>query len=210
MALVNYFSREIQFKVVYYGPGLGGKTTNLTYIHAHTSPQYRGNLVSLKTQEERTLFFDFLPVSLGEVGGYRARFHLYTVPGQMIYQASRRVILQGVDGVVFVADSSPDRQDGNRASLRDLVRTLDAHKLPLRGLPLVYQWNKRDVPGALPVERLAGVLNPWGRPAFPSVAVSGEGVMETVKGALRAVLHAFQEEAAAQPPAPMAESQVRA
>jgi mutual gliding-motility protein MglA len=210
MALVNYHSREIQFKVVYYGPGLGGKTTNLSYIHGHTPQQYRGNLVSLKTQEERTLFFDFLPVSLGEVAGYRTRFHLYTVPGQMIYQASRRVILQGVDGVVFVADSSPRRQDGNRASMRDLARTCEIYKTPLRDLPLVFQWNKRDVPDALPVEVMGAEFNTWRRPSFATVAVRGEGVMDTVKGALRSVLRAFQEEASAQAPRTVAESRTSA
>ncbi|MBI5836516.1 MAG: gliding-motility protein MglA [Candidatus Eisenbacteria bacterium] len=206
MALVNYHSREIQFKVVYYGPGLSGKTTNLTYIHRNTPQVYRGNLVSLKTQEERTLFFDFLPVSLGEVGGYRARFHLYTVPGQMIYQASRRVILQGVDGVVFVADSTPTRQDGNRQSLRDLVRTVDAYKMNLRDLPLVFQWNKRDLADAVPVEDLEEEFNTWKRPSFASVASRGEGVMDTVKAVLRQVLRAFQEETAAQAPQTVTES----
>src|SRR5437773_2291442 len=160
MALVNYLSHEIQFKVVYYGTGLGGKTTNLMHIHAKTPQQYRGNLVSLKTDEERTLYFDFLPVALGEVSGYRTRFLLYTVPGQMIYQASRRVILQGVDGIVFVGDSTPTRQDGNRASWRDLNRLLESYGLRLRDLPLVYQWNKRDLPGAVAIDDLEAGLTP--------------------------------------------------
>ena len=170
MALVNYHSREIQFKVVYYGIGLGGKTTNLSYIHRNTPQEYRGNLISLKTEADRTLFFDFLPVSLGEVSGYRARFQLYTVPGQMIYQASRRVILQGVDGLVFVADSSPHRMDSNRISYRDLNRQLGSYGLKLEELPLVCQWNKRDVDGAIPVAELEREFNPWERPSFQSVA----------------------------------------
>ena len=205
MALVNYHRREIQFKVVYYGPGLGGKTTNLTYIHAHTPENYRGNLVSLKTDEERTLFFDFLPVSLGEVSGYRARFMLYTVPGQMIYQASRRVILQGADGVVFVGDSSPARQDGNRVSWRDLNRLLEGYQVKLEGLPLVYQWNKRDLPDAVPVERMEAEFNPWGRPSFQAVAVEGGAVMETLKTSLKLVLRAFQAESARAAPQSLTE-----
>ena len=207
MALVNYHRKEIQFKVVYYGPGLAGKTTNLIYIHSHTSEQYRGNLVSLKTDEERTLFFDFLPVSLGEVSGYRARFMLYTVPGQMIYQASRRVILQGVDGIVFVADSTPTRQDGNRASWRDLQRLLHSYGMDARALPLVYQWNKRDLAGAVPVEDLEAELNPWRRPSFEAMAREGRGVMDTLKTSLKGVLRAFQAESNKEAPHTVTEPQ---
>jgi len=205
MALVNYARREIQFKVVYFGPGLGGKTTNLAYIHQHTPPQYRGNMVSLKTEEERTLFFDFLPVALGEVGGYRARFMLYTVPGQVIYKASRRVILQGTDAVVFVADSTPFRHDGNRASWRDLQRMSEDLGLDLHDMPLIYQWNKRDLEITTPVERLEADLNPWGRQSFQAVAVRGEGVMDTLKATLRGALRQFQEASAPRPqPEPQA------
>ena len=194
MALVNYHSREIRFKVVYYGPGLGGKTTNLSYVHRNTPQEYRGNLMSLKTEEERTLFFDFLPVALGEVGGYRARFLLYTVPGQMIYQASRRVILQGVDGVVFVGDSTPSRMDGNRMSMRDLNRQLQSYGQRLQDIPLVYQWNKRDLPDAVPVASMESEFNMWHRPSFEAQAVNGVGVMDTLKAVLRAVLRSFQDD----------------
>ena len=160
MSMVNYASREINCKIVYYGPGLGGKTTNLEYVYAQVSPTTRGKLISLATENERTLFFDFLPVDLGTIRGFRTRFHLYTVPGQVYYNASRRLILRGVDGVVFVADSQADRAEANVESMQNLYDNLSEHGYDLTKLPFVVQYNKRDLPDAANVAELDAVLNP--------------------------------------------------
>jgi signal recognition particle receptor subunit beta len=188
MSMINYASREINCKLVYYGPGLGGKTTNLEYIYGRINPDTRGKLISLATEQERTLFFDFLPVDLGSIRGFKTRFHLYTVPGQVYYNASRRLILKGVDGLVFVADSQAERMDANIAALENLYDNLAEYGYDSQQVPIVLQWNKRDVPNAVPVEELRAHLNPMGLPEFPAVAISGKGVFDTLKAVSKLVL----------------------
>jgi signal recognition particle receptor subunit beta len=190
--LINYRARELHAKIVYYGPGLGGKTTNLIHIHGRLPGHARGRMVSVATEGERTLFFDFLPLDLGQVRGFRVRFHLYTVPGQGFYAASRRLILREVDGVVFVADSSPRRLVHNVESLRDLRRNLAAQRTDIENLPLIMQWNKRDLEAAVPVARLEELLNLYGSSSFESVATRGVGVIETLKACCREVLRAIE------------------
>ena len=191
MALINHRAREVHFKLVYYGPGLGGKTTNLQFIHDRLPEERRGRLISIATDHERTLFFDFLPVELGEVNGFTTRFHLYTVPGQVHYRLSRRAVLTGADGIVFVADSHPARERANRDSLADLEESLATQGLTavqIARIPRVIQYNKRDLRAALPVERLRAALNPLGAPEVEAVASEGTGVGETLKAACKAVL----------------------
>ncbi len=188
MSFINYSSREINCKIVYYGPGLCGKTTNLQYIYKKTNPEQKGKLISLATETERTLFFDFLPLALGDIKGFRVRFHLYTVPGQVFYAASRKLILKGVDGVVFVADSQIDRMEANIESLEDLKINLSEQGYDLEKLPFVIQYNKRDLPNIVPVDELNKVLNPNGVPYFEAVATQGTGVFETLKGIAKLVL----------------------
>jgi signal recognition particle receptor subunit beta len=189
VSLINYSSREINCKIVYYGPGLGGKTTNIQYVYDKVSPDTKGKLVTLATEMDRTLFFDFLPLELGTVKGFKTRFHLYTVPGQVYYNASRKLILRGVDGIVFVADSDENRIDANIECLYNLHENLAEHNLKLEDLPFVIQWNKRDIPGALPVEQLEEELNPERHSTFEAVAVKGTGVFETLKQVSKMVLH---------------------
>jgi signal recognition particle receptor subunit beta len=160
MSLINYASREINCKLVYYGPGLGGKTTNLEYIYEKVSPSSKGKMISLATETERTLFFDFLPVDLGTIRGFKTRFHLYTVPGQVYYNASRKLILKGVDGVVFVADSQIERMEANVESMQNLYDNLLQHGYDLTKIPFAVQYNKRDLPNAAPIEELQENLNP--------------------------------------------------
>jgi hypothetical protein len=188
MSMINYASREINCKLVYYGPGLGGKTTNLEYVYSKVSPDTRGKLISLATEQERTLFFDFLPVDLGTIRGFKTRFHLYTVPGQVYYNASRRLILKGVDGVVFVADSQAERMDANIAAMQNLYENLYDYGYDPLNIPIVLQWNKRDLPTAVPVPELDENLNPDAVQAFEAVAVTGEGVFETLKAVSKAVI----------------------
>ncbi len=188
MSFINYSSREINCKIVYYGPGLCGKTTNLQYIYKKTNPEQKGKLISLATETERTLFFDFLPLALGDIKGFRVRFHLYTVPGQVFYAASRKLILKGVDGVVFVADSQIERMEANIESLEDLKINLSEQGYDLEKLPFVIQYNKRDLPNIVPVEELNRILNPNGVPYFEAVATQGIGVFETLKGIAKLVL----------------------
>jgi len=188
MSMINYASREINCKIVYYGPGLGGKTTNLEYVYEKVAPSTRGKLISLATESERTLFFDFLPVDLGTIRGFKTRFHLYTVPGQVYYNASRKLILKGVDGVVFVADSSPNRLDANLESMDNLYQNLAEHDFDLRELPFVIQYNKRDLPDAVPVEQLSAALNPTGVPAFEAIGTRGVGVFDTLKAISKQVI----------------------
>ena len=188
MSFINYSSREINCKVVYYGPGLCGKTTNLQCIYSKTNPDVKGKMISLATETERTLFFDFLPLALGEIRGFKTRFHLYTVPGQVFYDASRKLILKGVDGVVFVADSQVERMEANLESLDNLKINLQEQGYDLAGIPLVIQYNKRDLPNAAPVEEMRRLLNPGGAPDFEAAAASGEGVFETLKAVARGVL----------------------
>lgn len=188
MSMINYASREINCKLVYYGPGLGGKTTNLEYVYSKVSPDTRGKLISLATEQERTLFFDFLPVDLGTIRGFKTRFHLYTVPGQVYYNASRRLILKGVDGVVFVADSQAERMDANIAAMQNLYENLYDYGYDPLNIPIVLQWNKRDLPTAVPVHEMDENLNPDAVPAYEAVAVTGEGVFETLKAVSKAVI----------------------
>lgn len=191
MALINHRTREIHFKIVYYGCGLCGKTTNLKSLHDKLPAERRGKLISIATDHERTLFFDFLPIDLGQVNGFLTRFHLYTVPGQVYYKLSRRAVLQGVDGLIFVADSHPSRDVANRDSLVDLhdhLRTLGITGPALARIPWVFQYNKRDVPLALPLERLRETLNPQGWPEFEAVANDGRGVSESLRAMCKAVL----------------------
>src|SRR5512140_2616778 len=188
MAIFNYSSREISCKIVYYGPGLCGKTTNLQYIYNKTSPKVKGKMISLATETERTLFFDFLPLSLGEIRGFRTRFHLYTVPGQVFYDASRKLILKGVDGVVFVADSQEERMDANIESVENLRINLTEQGYDLDKIPYVVQYNKRDLPNTVSVEELRRELNPTNVPDFEACATSGEGVFETLKAIAKQIL----------------------
>jgi signal recognition particle receptor subunit beta len=192
VSLINYSSREINCKVVYYGPGLGGKTTNIQYVYEKLAPETKGKLVTLATEMDRTLFFDFLPLELGEVKGFKTRFHLYTVPGQVYYNASRKLILRGVDGIVFVADSSEARFDANIEALYNLHENLKEYDLSLDEIPFVMQWNKRDMPDAIPVDELNQELNPEGFENFEAVAVNGLGVFDTLKCAAKQVLRQLQ------------------
>ena len=191
MSLVNFTSREITCKIVYYGPGRSGKTSNLQYVHAYVPEDRKGPMVSLATETDRTLFFDFLPLDLGTISGFRTRMQLYTVPGQVYYNATRRLVLRGADGVVFVADSQPEQWDENIESLRNLHENLLEEDIDLKTFPMVIQYNKRDLPGVLPVAQLDDTLNFRGVPAFPAAAVSGEGVFDTLKAASKLVLQSL-------------------
>ena len=188
MAFINYPAHEITCKIVYYGPGLCGKTTNVQTLYDRTVEGSRGRLVSLKTDTERTLFFDFLPLDLGSVGGYRLRLSLYTVPGQIFYRASRKLILRGLDGVVFVADSQRVRLDADVESMEDLHDNLAEQGQSLAGLPFVIQYNKRDLPDVATLSELRAALNPAGAPEIEACAASGQGVFETLKAVARRVL----------------------
>jgi len=188
MTFINYASREINCKIVYYGPGLCGKTTNLQHIFESTAPQARGKLISLATETDRTLFFDFMPLELGTVRGFKTRFHLYTVPGQVFYDASRKLILKGVDGVVFVADSQEERMDANVESLYNLEENLQAQGYDLMKIPYVLQLNKRDLPNIIPVEDLTAELRRKEEPVVEAVASTGDGVFDTLKAVAKQVL----------------------
>jgi signal recognition particle receptor subunit beta len=193
MSFINYSSREINCKIVYYGPGLCGKTTNLQYIYSKTNPELKGKMISLATETERTLFFDFLPLALGQIRGFKTRFHLYTVPGQVFYDASRKLILKGVDGVVFVADSQIERMEANIESLENLRVNLTEQGYDLDKISCVIQYNKRDLPNASPLEEMRRLLNPKGLPEFEARATSGEGVFETLKAVARGVLRDLKQ-----------------
>lgn len=188
MSMINYASREINCKIVYYGPGLGGKTTNIEYVYDKVAPTTRGKLVSLATETERTLFFDFLPVDLGTIRGFKTRFHLYTVPGQVYYNASRKLILKGVDGVVFVADSQHERVDANIESMHNLYDNLADQDLDPRRMPFVIQYNKRDLPNAVSLRDLEESLNPSAAPTYEAVATRGLGVFDTLKDVTKQVI----------------------
>ena len=188
MTFINYASREINCKIVYYGPGLGGKTTNLQYIYDSTAAQAKGKLISLATETDRTLFFDFLPLDLGTVRGFKTRFHLYTVPGQVFYDASRKLILKGVDGMVFVADSQRERMDANVESLFNLELNLKQHGYDLMKVPYVLQLNKRDLPNIVSNAELTGELRRKEEPVFEAVANRGVGVFDTLKAVAKQVL----------------------
>lgn len=188
MSFINYSSREINCKIVYYGPGLGGKTTNLNFIYGRIRPDAKGKMISLATETERTLFFDFLPLSLGDIKGFKTRFHLYTVPGQIFYDASRKLILKGVDGIVFVADSQMERLDANLESYDNMKENLNEQGYDLEKIPYVIQYNKRDLPNAVPIKELKDMLNGNGALDFESVATKGVGVFDTLKSVVKMVL----------------------
>ena len=220
MSMINHAAREINCKLVYYGPGLGGKTTNLEHVYGKVSPGSRGKMISLATETERTLFFDFLPVDLGTIRGFKTRFHLYTVPGQVYYNASRKLILKGVDGVVFVADSQIERMEANIESMQNLYDNMAEHGYDLTRMPFVIQYNKRDLPNAAPIGELQAALNPgWPvvdpvkqrmvpdpnrpgehltfqqdgewierAPFYVAVALTGDGVFDTLKSISKLVL----------------------
>src|SRR4029079_9949031 len=192
MSFINYSSREINCKLVYYGPGLCGKTTNLHYVYAKTNPDARGKMISLATETERTLFFDFLPLSLGEIRGFKTRFHLYTVPGQVFYDASRKLILKGVDGVCFVADSQIERTEANIESLDNLRVNLQEQGYNLDKIPYVVQYNKRDLRNVSPMSELKTLLNPTNVPEYEAVATTGVGVFDTLKAVAKPVLTQLQ------------------
>ncbi|HLX75177.1 MAG TPA: ADP-ribosylation factor-like protein [Terriglobales bacterium] len=188
MSFINFAAREINCKIVYYGPGLGGKTTNLQWIFERTGDQQKGKMISLATETERTLFFDFLPLDLGTVRGFKTRIHLYTVPGQVFYDASRKLILRGVDGVVFVADSQEERMDANVEALENLQENLKEHSYDFNRIPYVLQLNKRDLPNAMPVDTLRQELMKKDEPVIEAIAFQGQGVFETLKAVAKLVL----------------------
>lgn len=191
MSMINYASREINCKIVYYGTGLGGKTTNLEYVYSKINPDTRGKMISLATETDRTLFFDFLPIDLGEIRGFKTRFHLYTVPGQVYYNASRKLILKGVDGIVFVADSQADRAEANIEAMHNLYENVESYGYDMDTIPFILQYNKRDLPDVLPVEELRAQLNPRGVPDFEAIATDGQGVFETLQAVSKIVVKAL-------------------
>lgn len=193
MSLINYSSREINCKIVYYGPGLCGKTTNIQHVYNKVAPETKGKLITLATEMDRTLFFDFLPLELGTVKGFKTRFHLYTVPGQVYYDASRKLILRGVDGVVFVADSQTARYDANIESLYNLHENLEEYKLKLDDIPYVIQYNKRDMPDIIGLDDLEQELNPDQYPSVEAVAINGLGVFDTLKAVAKGVLQKLSQ-----------------
>ncbi len=188
MSMINYASREINCKVVYYGSGLGGKTTNLEYVYSRVNPDLKGKMISLATETERTLFFDFLPIDLGEIRGFKTRFHLYTVPGQVYYNASRRLILKGVDGIIFVGDSQRSRLEANIEAMYNLYENMESYGYDIESIPFVIQYNKRDLPDIMSVEELRAILNPMGVPDFEAVAIEGEGVFQTLSAVSKLVI----------------------
>lgn len=196
MSTINFSAREINFKIVYYGCGLSGKTTNLKQIYDNVPKESKGEMVSLATEDERTLFFDFLPLDLGSVNGFKTRFHLYTVPGQVFYNSSRKLILRGVDGIVFVADSAPNRLRANAESLRNLRENLEEYGLKLGEIPYVIQINKRDLPDALPVEMIRQVLDPQGKiQVFEAIASQFIGVKEPLRAVSQLVFEKLAQKA---------------
>lgn len=192
MTFINYASREINCKIVYYGPGLCGKTTNIQWIYEQANPDKRGKLVSLATETDRTLFFDFLPLDMGTVKGFKVRFHLYTVPGQVFYDASRKLILRGCDGLIFVADSQKARMEANIESIANLATNLKENGFDIRSIPYVLQLNKRDMPSAAPVAEMERLLRFRGEPMIEAVANKGTGVIETLKASARQILMELQ------------------
>lgn len=193
MTFINYASREINCKIVYYGPGLCGKTTNIQWIYEQANPDKRGKLVSLATETDRTLFFDFLPLDMGTVKGFKVRFHLYTVPGQVFYDASRKLILRGCDGIIFVADSQRARMEANIESIANLATNLKENGFDIRSIPYVLQLNKRDMPSAAPAAEMERLLRFRGEPMIEAVASQGTGVIETLKAAARQILMELQK-----------------
>ncbi len=191
MPYINYQEKEFNFKIVYYGPGMSGKTTNLVYIHRSLDPDRKGELVILDTEEERTLFFDFFPLDLGEIEGFNVRFNMYTVPGQVMYEASRKLILEGSDGVIFVADSRPERYEANIELYRMMIANLESYGHDPKTFPTVLQYNKRDMPDPIPVGSIERDLGLNGIPVFESVATKGVGVMDTIRRTSQMVIEKF-------------------
>ena len=194
MVQINFAQKSVTVKVVYYGPGMSGKTTNLEVVHQRAPEASRGDLTSISTDGDRTLFFDFMPLDLGTVAGMRTQFQIYTVPGQVYYNSTRKLVLQGVDGVVFVADSSASMVDENLESLRNLEENLAEYGKSLKEIPIIMQYNKRDLPDALPVEELDRLLNPMGAPAYEAVANTGQGVFPTLKALASCVLESIHKQ----------------
>jgi mutual gliding-motility protein MglA len=192
MTFINYASREINCKIVYYGPGLCGKTTNIQWIYEQANPEKKGKLVSLATETDRTLFFDFLPLDMGMVKGFKVRFHLYTVPGQVFYDASRKLILRGCDGIIFVADSQRARMEANIESIANLATNLKENGFDIRAIPYVLQLNKRDMPSAASVAEMERLLRFRNEPMIEAVANQGTGVIETLKASARQILMELQ------------------
>lgn len=188
MSFINYNAKEIHCKIVYYGPSLGGKTTNVQWIYHETAPDQKGKMEALSAETERTLFFDFLPMQVGDIRGFKTRFHLYSVPGQVVYDASRKLVMKGLDGVVFVADSQAERMEENLVSLRNLELNLQQQGYDISQIPLVFQYNKRDLPNALPKEELSRQLNKWNAPEFEAVASDGKGVFESLKTVSKSII----------------------
>ncbi|MCP5048020.1 MAG: GTPase domain-containing protein [bacterium] len=188
MSFLNYSTREINFKIVYYGPGLSGKTTNIKTIYEKVKKDNKGKLVSLATETERTLFFDFFPLDLGTVKGYKVKFHLYTVPGQIYYSSSRKLIMKGVDGIVFVADSQRERFEANIESLSDMMENLRDYNIEFEGIPYVLQLNKRDLPNITPANELISALRKKQEPVIEAMALKGEGVVETLKNISKLIM----------------------
>lgn len=204
MSFVNYHTKEVNCKIVYYGPGLGGKTTNIQYIYHKTSSDSDSKIISLNTDNERTLFFDFLPLDLGEIRGFKTRFHLYTVPGQIFYEASRKLVLKGVDGIIFVADSQVERMDANKESYKDLEKNILEQGYNLETLPLVMQWNKRDLPNIMKETDLEQQLNLRNAPSSNAIATTGEGVFDSLKMISKLVLMNLKGGLHQEKPAPAA------
>jgi signal recognition particle receptor subunit beta len=195
MTFINYAAREINCKIVYYGPGLGGKTTNIQFIYDKTNPTAKGKLISLATETDRTLFFDFLPLDLGNVKGFKVRFHLYTVPGQVFYDASRKLILRGVDAIIMVADSQLERMDANEESVYNLKENLKENHYDIANIPYVLQLNKRDLPNVAPVDEMIRLLRVKEEPVFEAVASKGIGVFDTLKTCAKLTLQELRKNA---------------
>ena len=188
MSFLNYSTKEINFKIVYYGPGLSGKTTNIKHIYNKIKKDNKGKMVSLATETERTLFFDFFPLDLGTIKGYKVKFHLYTVPGQIYYSSSRKLILKGVDGLVFVADSQRERFEANLESLDDMMENLIEYKIDFNTMPFVLQLNKRDLPNVTPIDEMISVLRKKNEPVLEAISMNGDGVIETLKSISKLVM----------------------
>lgn len=201
MVQINFALREVNCKIVYYGPGLSGKTTNLEMIHTKVPDNHRGDLTSIATEGDRTLFFDFMPLDLGKVAGMNTRFQLYTVPGQVYYNATRKLVLQGADGIIFVADSQEGKREENKESLQNLLENLKEYNVDVGDIPFVMQYNKRDLPNITSIEALEKDLNPWGMPYYESVAITGEGVFPTLKKLANMVLESLNTEYGVKKPA---------
>jgi signal recognition particle receptor subunit beta len=192
MSFINYNAKEIHCKVVYYGPSLGGKTTNIQWVYQKTAEDQKSKLVALNTDIERTLFFDFLPLNVGDIRGFKTRFHLYTVPGQVVYDASRKLILKGLDGVIFVADSQIERMDENLESLRNLEKNLEQQGYDIKEIPLIMQYNKRDLPNVASLAELRSALNPYNAPEIEGCASEGRGVFDSLKTVSKSIINVLK------------------